>query len=180
MKKQWPIWVFSIIVIMIVFFAFNYQGGEEGVPLSEIFQEEKQDDAVEVKYVYVDQKGQKEKITSEWVEDEDPSQQSADYKLQEKPAPNVSEAKVSEKAEFSPASYSIQVSSYKEKATAQRALERIQKNGHEAYLVSKDLKEKGVWHRIYIGRFATRSSAEEFMQKIKEEFAHCFVIATKE
>ena len=64
--------------------------------------------------------------------------------------------------------YSIHIASYRKKENAEMEKNRCQKIGFDAYTEPADLKEKGVWYRVLIGRFTTRELAEkeqEFMQR---------------
>jgi len=57
MKNQWPLWMFVIGVVMIVLFAFNYEGQNEVVSLSEIFPDDEFSDMPQVTYEFIDKEG---------------------------------------------------------------------------------------------------------------------------
>lgn len=40
--------------------------------------------------------------------------------------------------------------------------------GQPVVIVTVDLKEKGKWHRTYVGNFSSKSEAQEFKNKLKE------------
>jgi hypothetical protein len=37
--------------------------------------------------------------------------------------------------------------------------------GHEAYSAKVDLKEKGIWYRIFIGPFASENGARQYIRE---------------
>jgi hypothetical protein len=64
--------------------------------------------------------------------------------------------------------FSIHFTSYKDRASAERDLERIQRlAGREGYVAEVDLGEKGVWQRVMVGTFATAQDAKA----VREELA---------
>jgi cell division protein FtsN len=85
---------------------------------------------------------------------------------QSKPAPAeiakpaVSAAPV--KAPF----YTVHVGSYRIKATASAEAERINAKGHDAFVEQADLGRRGTWYRVKVGRFKTKSEAEQLREKI--------------
>ena len=57
--------------------------------------------------------------------------------------------------------FSIHFTSYKDRASAERDLKRIQGLvGREGYVAEVDLGEKGVWQRVLVGAFATAQDAK--------------------
>ena len=64
--------------------------------------------------------------------------------------------------------FSIHFTSYKDRASAERDLKRIQGlAGREGYVAEVDLGEKGVWQRVMVGAFATAQEAKA----VREELA---------
>ncbi len=64
--------------------------------------------------------------------------------------------------------FSIHFTSYKDRASAERDLKRIEGVvGREGYVAEVDLGEKGVWQRVMIGTFATAQDAKA----VREELA---------
>ena len=64
--------------------------------------------------------------------------------------------------------FSIHFTSYKDRASAERDLKRIQGLvGREGYVAEVDLGEKGVWQRVMVGAFATAQEAKT----VREELA---------
>ena len=83
------------------------------------------------------------------------------------------------RAEFNNPAFTIQVASAKDKEAAERQLKTVQAAGHPAYLVRKDLGDKGVWYRIYVGQFNSKSAANEYLSKVKGTYRDSFIISPK-
>lgn len=67
-----------------------------------------------------------------------------------------------------PEIYAIHFTSYKDRASAERDLKRIQAlAGREGFVAEVDLGEKGVWQRVMIGTFPTAQEAKA----VREELA---------
>lgn len=66
-----------------------------------------------------------------------------------------------------PQVFSIHFTSYKDRASAERDLKRIQGLvGREGYVAEVDLGEKGVWQRVMIGAFATAPDAKAVREEL--------------
>jgi cell division protein FtsN len=64
--------------------------------------------------------------------------------------------------------FSIHFTSYKDRASAERDLKRIQGLvGREGFVAEVDLGERGVWQRVMVGAFATAQEAKA----VREELA---------
>lgn len=85
----------------------------------------------------------------------------------EKPAAQPAETK----------GYVIQVSAMQDLTMAKEFVETQKKSGQPVYLVKIKAKDRGVWYRVYIGRFADKAEAARYMKekKIKEFFPECFI-----
>lgn len=176
MKNQWPIWLFVVGGIIIVLFALNFQAKKDAVPLAEVFPEDANESTANIEYEFIDS---------------EKSNQVSQIQQPVKAAvkPQVETVSAAAKAVASPAqeakassvskTYTIQVASHKDKATAQKALDDMRKAGLDAYLVSRDLGEKGTWHRIYVGRFESKSQAGDNLAKIKDRYKDSFIISAK-
>jgi cell division septation protein DedD len=57
-------------------------------------------------------------------------------------------------------SYIIQVASVQKIDGAQDLIGRLSKNGYPAFVEKTDLGSKGVWYRVYVGPFASKSAAD--------------------
>jgi len=178
MKNSWVVWFFIIGFIVAVLVVFNYQNGKNNVPLSEIFPDEEVI-PVDVEYEFVENDAQEQDIQ------EAPKVDQPEVLVIEKGAPEIKELSkpvvsatqsggTESKAEHF---FTIQVASFKAKNRAEKALAELNKEGHSsAYIVSKDLGAKGVWYRVYIGKYDTKKQTEEFLKEIKKKYKSSFVI----
>jgi hypothetical protein len=60
--------------------------------------------------------------------------------------------------------YQLQVSSFKEKGEADAFAKVLRRRGHRAYVESAHVSGRGLWHRVRIGPFKYRRSAEIYRQ----------------
>ena len=65
--------------------------------------------------------------------------------------------------------YTIQVASVKDGSDADRLVARLKKRGYPAYRAIAKIPEKGIWFRVRIGGFKSRSDAGPTMTKLKKE-----------
>ncbi len=64
-------------------------------------------------------------------------------------------------------SFSVQVSSWRNKSKAEEEVKRLRKEGYDAFIVIANLPEKGgIWYRVRIGKFESLEEAKEFSSKI--------------
>ena len=66
----------------------------------------------------------------------------------------------------------IQVSSLKDHALAQRIEKDLKSKGYKAYVITAMVPGKGVWHRVRIGAFADKKEAKPVLKKLKGEGQH--------
>lgn len=64
---------------------------------------------------------------------------------------------------------SIHVSSFKSQSQAQRELIRLQSFGVAAFTRHEPVQGKGMWFRVYIGRFDSRQQALAYAQELKQK-----------
>ena len=85
-----------------------------------------------------------------------------------KPAPL--EAKKESKAPQSsdePSGFMVQIGSYREEATAQNSVKRLQGKGYPAILRAKEIPQKGgKWFRVQVGPLKTKGEAEKMVKKL--------------
>jgi len=185
--KNWPIWLFVIGVVGIVLFAFNYQGNDNAVPLSEIFPEEDHPvDRVEYEFVGQNQEEPAKTVMKTSAEPEGLTKKSE--RSEEKSVPSArpreqaaaaSGTASSEKPDFSEVPYTIQVLSSKKKESAETALKKIKDAGYPAYIQETEIPDRGTWYRIYIGSFRTKAQADEYLTKVRKDYEGSFVISPK-
>lgn len=58
--------------------------------------------------------------------------------------------------------YSLHLGSFRTLSRAEKAIVEYERKRLPAYCVKVDLKEKGIWHRVFTGSFAERKQAEAF------------------
>lgn len=63
----------------------------------------------------------------------------------------------------------IQVAALKESRDADRLVEDLQRRGYPAYKSIVKLPEKGVWFRVRIGSFASKTQAGETLERLKTD-----------
>jgi len=63
--------------------------------------------------------------------------------------------------------YSIQVGAFKGLEGAETLRLRLRGRGYEAYISTSDMAGKGMWHRVRIGRYKSKTDAENMAQKIR-------------
>jgi len=65
--------------------------------------------------------------------------------------------------------YTIQVASLKDSKDADKMVASLKKKGYPAYMISSNIPEKGIWHRVRIGYFKDKSEAGSTLNKLKKE-----------
>lgn len=73
--------------------------------------------------------------------------------------------------------YQLQVASFKEQADADRFVEELLKRGHRAYRQSAYVADRGLWHRVRIGPFKSKLSAEKYKAEFdRKERMNAFLV----
>ena len=49
--------------------------------------------------------------------------------------------------------------SFKELAGAESMQSRLNENGHSSFYMEVDIPEKGVWYRVYLGKYSNKEEA---------------------
>jgi len=65
--------------------------------------------------------------------------------------------------------YSVHAYSFKAEQDAQNEIKRLRGLGFDAYLATIELEEKGTWHRVKVGHYATRAEAVQAAQEIRQK-----------
>jgi cell division septation protein DedD len=73
-------------------------------------------------------------------------------------------------AEPAPFAYTVHLESFRDSTVAQKRLKQIEGMGLEAFTVEVDLAKKGIFHRIFVGRFADRSQAKALQARLKKNY----------
>lgn len=63
--------------------------------------------------------------------------------------------------------YMVQVGSFRELDTARSLKTRLSKNGYYPFLMEAEIPGKGVWHRVYLGRYANKEEALLAAESVK-------------
>jgi type IV/VI secretion system ImpK/VasF family protein len=64
--------------------------------------------------------------------------------------------------------YTVQVSSFRNRQRALSHLQGLQERGFDAWITRVDLGERGVWHRVLLGKYKNRSEALANMNRLRE------------
>ena len=65
--------------------------------------------------------------------------------------------------------FTLQVGSHPTLAESVEQMDRLKAQGLEAFRKSVDLKEKGLWHRVYLGGYASKEEAEKAGTKFRDQ-----------
>lgn len=65
--------------------------------------------------------------------------------------------------------FTIQVASIKDQKKAEKMVGELTRKGYSAYRSSAEIKGRGMWHRVRIGDFGDRASAETTLNKLKKD-----------
>lgn len=63
--------------------------------------------------------------------------------------------------------YTVLLSSFKKEENAQKYAHKVSKKGYDAFYFSKNIKGK-TWHRVGVGSFSTKSTAESLKKQLTE------------
>ncbi|MFH1562977.1 MAG: SPOR domain-containing protein [Nitrospirota bacterium] len=63
--------------------------------------------------------------------------------------------------------YTIQLQSSPDRQKVEELLAELRNRGHAAYAIQADLKEKGVWYRIRLGKYSSQEEAIKDAEKLK-------------
>jgi formylglycine-generating enzyme required for sulfatase activity len=72
--------------------------------------------------------------------------------------------------------YTIQIESSKSLSYAQNRVNYYGKLGYDAHLIKIRIPEKGIWHRICLGNFVSKSDAVDFENQLAEKKIHGIII----
>lgn len=157
-KNKWPILLLMAIVLAIIFIALPFKEVErEDVPLKGIVSKEEVFNVPDVKF--------KPDEKTEYIKTQEA------HLKNERGMPAPSSTGISGKP------FAIQVCSFQNKNRSETALKRLKKENYSAYIVTQDLAEKGVWHRVWVGAFKTKEEAEKLLKEIKKDYKDSFIIS---
>ena len=85
-----------------------------------------------------------------------------------KPAPQVAKKEAAApKSADSKLRYTIQIAAYPERQMAEEEVKGMKKRGYAAFIVTSELPDKGTWHRVRLGSFSNKASAEKLANELK-------------
>jgi len=180
MKNTWVIWLLIVVLVVGVLVIFNYQGSKDAVPLSEIFPDEEVI-PMEIEYIIEDEQPP-QKIAKQEIKQVKQIIPSIKKGLKEDVKTEFEEqvkSKVKAQEDIQGSVYTIQVASFKEKQKAQSFLDQLIKQDFPAYITTKNLADKGTWHRVYIGEFSRKQQAEAMLTAVRQKFSSSFIILHK-
>jgi cell division septation protein DedD len=64
--------------------------------------------------------------------------------------------------------YTVQAAALKKMEDADRLVTKLKKSGYPAYRVIGKVPEKGIWFRVRVGKYQSRSAAKKTQQKLKK------------
>ena len=91
------------------------------------------------------------------------------------PAPKVKTSD-SEKASQNNNKFTIQVASLKDSGIADKLVNQLKKGGYPAYRSIGKIPGKGIWYRVRIGYFNSRSEAAPTLQRLKKEKIDAIIV----
>lgn len=84
--------------------------------------------------------------------------------------PSQPESKVSKESPKKNTGFMVLVGSYREEATAQSSVKRLQEKKYQAFLKAKDIPQKGgKWFRVQVGPYDSRAEAEQMVKKLERD-----------
>jgi cell division protein FtsN len=64
--------------------------------------------------------------------------------------------------------YTVQVGAFEDAAGADKMASDLRKRGYASYTMVKTVPDKGVWHRVRVGKYASRAEAEHISSLLEE------------
>ena len=159
MKNQWQVWAIIGVVIIVIAGIFGFQAGR-----SSLFAQ-RQAHIPKIEYEFVSN----ETVTSSKPATILPAAATLQAGA---PATAAITADPDKK-------YAIQIASFADQAKADLAQKKAGETGLSTYIAAIDLGEKGTWHRVYVGPFATKDEAVAVLPKVKASYQGGFVVAVK-
>ncbi|MDH4204910.1 MAG: SPOR domain-containing protein [Desulfobacteraceae bacterium] len=95
--------------------------------------------------------------------------------LKTDPAPKVKTSD-SKKASQNNNKFTIQIASLKDSGIADKLVGRLKKGGYPAYRSIGKVPGKGIWYRVRVGTFNSRSEAGPMLKRLKEEKMDAIIV----
>jgi DedD protein len=97
------------------------------------------------------------------------SQESKPVKTSQKDAPAKETVAAVEKTRTTGPIYTIQAASVKDPKDADQLVQKLKKGGYPAYRAIGKIPGKGIWFRVRIGEYKSKSEALSMMNKLKKD-----------
>jgi len=99
-----------------------------------------------------------------------------DKSLQATSKPSTVKKLSTAKAPFAKGSFTIQVASTKDEASADKLVVKLRMKGYPAYQSRAAIPDKGIWYRVRVGPYAKRAAAEPILKRLKSEKMDGFIV----
>lgn len=70
-------------------------------------------------------------------------------------------------AQTSKVRFTVQIASYPDRELAEDEVRRMKQLGYAAFVVSSDVPERGTWHRVRLGSFQNKASADKLARELQ-------------
>lgn len=176
MRTSWIVGSIIVVSLIVIVVIFNHQAGRQTLSLNEIFPEEIIEEGIEDNGT-----GEREAATLIF------NPPIASVGLKEENATAAKENVVASSGDNTHSevtisnleniAFTIQISSFKDKAKADKVFADLKNKGFAPFVITKDLADRGVWYRVYVGEFNTKEEAQALLDKIRVDYPQGFIIA---
>ncbi|OGP49900.1 MAG: hypothetical protein A2Y79_02875 [Deltaproteobacteria bacterium RBG_13_43_22] len=77
-----------------------------------------------------------------------------------------------------PVRYSVHISSFRKEKLVEQAIEKIAREGLEAFGMAVQLPDTGTWYRILVGQYETREEAQNLANRLRENGLFPYSVVT--
>ena len=121
--------------------------------------------------------GQQKATTASTAKAPDPATRTPALKTEKKKAPSTTVAATEKKKKVPVAVapqkppgpvYTVQAAAVKKMEDADRLVTKLKKKGYPAYRAIGKIPEKGIWFRVRVGKYQSRSEAKKTQQKLRK------------
>jgi cell division septation protein DedD len=75
--------------------------------------------------------------------------------------------------------YSVHVESFPSMADAEKGAKRYRQSGEIVLIIEKEIPGKGIWYRVFLGRFPNSEEAADHAEEIKETFGLTYAMVMR-
>lgn len=160
MKNTWVKLLLIIGVVAVIFIVLNQLKGKdrEVPPKGTVYEEE---------IITIPD------ITS--VSEEEIESEEANTSLKSKEP--ISDYSTAISSDASERPFAIQVGSFRDKSRAESVAVKLREQDYPAHIATKDLGQRGVWYRVWVGKFETKEEAAQILEKIRQNYKDSFIIS---